>query len=511
MRKGRWIVALIGAVVVLGAAAAIALTTARATRVQVADVLREDLSVLVSASGEVEEEGRVDVHPPAAGTLASVEVTEGARVVAGQVLARMDAEPLEVQASQAEAAYAGALAQREAVSRTVPGSVDREAAAAGADAARAVYQVADARYQAALAGAGAPSPEDRAQAEAALAAAEAGARVAQTAYENFHTAVYLPTRPPRPADMEIALATLSLARDQAAASLLAAQQGLAALLATSDNSAAVAAAKTARDQAYAAWLGAVAQQNALARASSVGGALESANAAIEAAAAARALANDALARATIVAPADGIVLFGTAGAVLSASSGLAGFGAGATEAGGADLAPGSSVSSASAIFSIVSFDTLAFTALVDETDIVRVELGMPAVITLDGLPDEELEARVASVGIRAVTTPTGGTAFPVRLTFHARTLPVLLGMNGSVEIGIETIGDVVTIPVEALFEEDAASYVYVVRDGRARRIEIEPGRFTDTRVEVRSGLSQGDVVIVSGVSGLEDGSRVQAE
>ncbi len=506
MRKGRLIGALIGAVVVLGAAAAIALTNARATRVQVADVLREDLSVLVSASGEVEDDGRVDVHPPAAGTLASVEVTEGTRVVAGQVLARMVAEPLEVQAAQAEAAYAGALAQREAVSRTAPGSAEREAAAAGADAARKAYQIADSRYQAALAGAGAPSPEDRARAAAALAAAEAGSRIAQTAYEDYYTTVYLPTRPPRPADMETALATLSLARDQAAASLQAAQQSLAALLATSDNSAAVAAAKTARDQAYAAWLGAVAQQDALARASSVGGALESANAAIDAAAAARALANDTLARATIVAPADGIVLFGTAGAALSASSSLAGFGAD-----GADLAPGSSVSPASAIFSIVSFDTLAFTALVDETDIVRVEPGMPAVIALDGLPDEELEARVASVGIRAVTTPTGGTAFPVRLTFRARTLPVLLGMNGSVEIGIETIGDVVTIPVEALFEEDAASYVYVVRDGRARRIEIEPGRFTDTRVEVRSGLSQGDVVIVSGVSGLEDGSRVQAE
>ena len=115
------------------------------------------------------------------------------------------------------------------------------------------------------------------------------------------------------------------------------------------------------------------------------------------------------------------------------------------------------------------------------------------------------------MGKESVLTPTGGTAFPVYMRFATNSNPVLLGMNGSVEIRVETIGEAVTMPVEALLEEGGANYVYSIRGGRARRVEIEAGRLTDTRVEILSGLAEGDEVIVSGVSGLTDGARVRAE
>jgi multidrug efflux pump subunit AcrA (membrane-fusion protein) len=99
----------------------------------------------------------------------------------------------------------------------------------------------------------------------------------------------------------------------------------------------------------------------------------------------------------------------------------------------------------------------------------------------------------------------------VLLRFTTLGKPVLLGMNGSIEIEVETIGNAVTMPVEALLEDANADYVYTVRDGRAQRTEIEIGRLTDTRVEILSGLSEGDEVIVSGVSQLADGDRVRAE
>lgn len=511
MRRSRVIAAVLGIVTIVAVAAAVAVNNSRITEVQVAEVTREDLAVVVSASGKVQASTRVDVYPPTAGTLASVEVTEGAQVTAGQVIAVMDTAPLKVQVAQADAAYAGALAQREAITAQAPGSSDRQAAQAAVDAAHSAYQLADARYQAARAGAGAPTASDVANAQAGVALAQASYDAAKAAYDNYYATVYLPAPTPRPAELEAALAALGFARDQAAANLLTAQQGLAALLAASDNSAAVAAAKAARDQAYAAYAGAQSQRDALAKASGVTGALNSANSAIEAAASARQLARDTLARAEIVAPVDGTIIFNGVGASLGGASALAGLGGGSASASSsAELAAGSSVSPASAPFSIVSLDTVAFEALVDETDIVRVQPGMKAVVSLDGLSTEEFLAEVTGVGIEAVTTPTGGTAFPVTLTFNAKTLPVLIGMNGSVEISIETIGDVVTIPVEALFEEEAVAYVYRVRDGRARRVAIEVGRFTDTRIEVRNGVDVGDEVVVSGVGGLENGTRVQA-
>lgn len=513
MSKAKVIGAIIVVLAIAGAGAAFAITNARIAEVQVADVAREDLYVVVAASGEVEADSRVDVYPPTTGTIESVEVTEGAPVKAGQVIAVMDTAPIEVQVAQADAAYAAAQAQRNAISSTTPSAADRRAAQAAVAAAYSAYQIADAQYQAALGGYGAPTPNDIALAELAVDAAQAAVDAATSAYDNFYNNVYLPASEPREPAMEAALAALALARDMTTANLLTAQQTLNALNAASNNQLAVSTAKVARDQAYAAYLAAQAQTDALARASSVSGALTSADAALEAAASAKALADETLTKATIVAPIDGIVLFNSSGASLSGAAGLSALTGGSTSASssGGTIGPGTAVSPGSAPFAIVSFDELAFTALVDETDVVRVESGMNGFISLDALPDSEFTAEVESVGKEAVTTPTGGTAFPVRLVFSAQGETVLLGMNGSIEIAIETIGDVVTMPIEALLEAEGVNYVFTVRDGRARRTEIEVGRLTDTRVEIRSGLSEGDQVIVSGVAELDDGTRVRGQ
>ncbi len=169
------------------------------------------------------------------------------------------------------------------------------------------------------------------------------------------------------------------------------------------------------------------------------------------------------------------------------------------------------MSPAAPVFEIVSFDALALNARVDEADIGRIESGMKATVTLDGVSAREFAAKVTGTGTRPVTTATGGTAFPVKLVFETMGENVLLGMNGSAEIEVDTIEEALTIPVEALFEEDGVSFVFRYEDEHAYRAEIEVGRMTDTRVEVLSGLDETDRVIVSGASDLVDGARVRAE
>ena len=498
MSKGKVIAAVVALVVIGAAVGAVLLRNQAAAEVSVAEATRGDLVVTVSASGEVEPDAKVDLYPPTAGTLASIEVTDGQLVKAGQVIAVMDTAPIEAQLAQAEAAYEGAQAQRSAVVKAAPGDADEEAAQAAVNAAWSAYQIALAQYEGAKAGYGAPTDADIAQAEAAVAVAQEAYDAANAAYESFYTNVYLPAPQPRAPALETALAALALARDQAAAYLATAQQTLAALLAAQDNDTAVAAAKAASDQAYAAYLGAVSQQEALARASSIGTALDSADAAIAAAQDARDLAERTLERATLVAPVDGTIVFNSvSGAIL----------------GGPVIkpVPGSSVSPASAPFTVVAFDELAFTAQVDEADIAKIEPGMGAVVYLDALEDREFETTVERVDAKSVLTPTGGTAFPVVVRLTGGGDAVLLGMNGSVDIEVETLPGTVTVPVEAVLDRAGVSYVYVVQDGRATFTEVVVGQFTDTRAEVVSGLDGGEQVIVSGVSDLTDGARVKVE
>ena len=498
MSKGKVIVGIVALAVVGAAVAFIVLRDSGATEVSVAEAARGDLVVTVSASGEVQADAKADIYPPTAGTLQSIEVIDGQAVVAGQVIAIMDTAPIEAQVAQAEAAYAGAQAQRAAVTKAVPSDEDEKAAQAAVNAAWSAYQLALAQYEAAKAGYGAPTDADIAQAEAAVATAQVAYDAANAAYESFYTNVYLPAPEPRDPALETALAALALARDQALAYLRTAQNSLEALLAAQNNDAAVAVAKAAKDQAYAAYLAAVSQQEALAKASSIGSALDSADAAIAAAEEALSLAERTLDRATLVAPFDGTVVFNSvSGAIL----------------GGPVIkpVPGSSVSPAAAPFTVVAFDQLAFNAQVDEADIATVEPGMRAVVSLDALPEREFETTVERVDAQSVLTPTGGTAFPVVLRLTGGQDDVLLGMNGSVAIEIETLPEAVTVPVEAVLERDGVNYVYVVEDDTAVFTEVEIGRLTDTAAEVLSGLNEGDQVITSGVSDLTDGARVKVE
>lgn len=496
MSKRRVIGAVIALLVITGGVAVFALAGSQATEVSVAEVTRGDLAVTVSASGRISADDRIDLYPASAGLIERIEVTDGQRVKAGQVIAVLDAAPLAVQLAQADAARAGAVAQRDAAARAVPGAAEQAAADAAVQAALAAYELAKAQYDAAVAGVGGPGAAELAQARAALALAETAESAAKAAYERFYDDVYTPAPEPKDAALEAALAALELAKGQAEAALASAAQTVAALESGVAQTASIAAARMARDQAHAAYLGALAQRDALARASGVGTAISAADAAIDAATAARELAASAVDNATIVAPVDGVVVFS---AVTNPLTGVA----------AGKPAVGSSVSPAAAPFSIIDFDEFTFTAQVDEADVARVSAGMKALIELDALPGTEFETEVLAVQPQSVLTPTGGTAFPITMRIVNRDDAVLIGMNGSVEIEVEVIGNTVIIPVEALLEDRDGSYVYLVKDGELTRAPIEVTRFTDTSVGVASGLAEGEQVIVSDVSGLAEGAPVR--
>jgi len=136
------IAAIVGGVLYSSSASAPAVTTGTVTK--------ETLGVIVTASGKVEAATRTDVYPPAAGTLASVEVEDGDAVQAGDTLAVMDSGPLKLQVKQAAAALAGARAQLDAVNKGVPAAIDKSAASAQVSAARASFDAADEAYDAFL-------------------------------------------------------------------------------------------------------------------------------------------------------------------------------------------------------------------------------------------------------------------------------------------------------------------------------------------------------------------------
>jgi HlyD family secretion protein len=492
-RRGKIIAAVVVVLVIAGIAGFFVFRSAGSgPTVDTATVQKEMLSVSVQASGKVQAGVKVDLFPSSAGTLDEVFVEDGQQVGAGERIAVMDKVPLELQVAQAETGVKQAQAQLDSIDAQAVSAADISAANANVAAAKQAYDAA--RVALASIDSKAPSSEQVAAAHAATVAAKTAYDAANTAYLAAKAAVEASSSPTPAA--EAALQQAEVARDQAYAGYLGAQATEDTLNST-DLTSASEQAQAGVDQSYAAYLGAQAQLDKLQRAGT-DAATAAAQSALAQAQDALAAAQDSLDKATFVAPIDGVVFFnpvGTPGADGSIPKASA----------------GSPVSPASAPFSVVDLNGARFSAEVDEADIDRVKVGMSAEVALDAFSGETFKSRVVEMRSAAQLTATGGTIFPVELALADVGKNVLIGMKGDANISVSSIGDALVIPIEALFDSNGQSYVYMLEGNTLKKVVIQTGAITDTSVQVMSGLSDGDVVVLSGTTQYSDGMTVKTK
>ena len=178
---------------------------------------------------------------------------------------------------------------------------------------------------------------------------------------------------------------------------------------------------------------------------------------------------------------------------------------------------------------------------VDETDIPNVEVGQPAKVSIDALPDRTFKAHVTEVGNSPITATTTSTArqatnFKVVVTLDEPVPGVRPGFSCTADITTATRTDAPAVPIQAMTVRelvyDAAGNivrppastngrvrtpavaqvssqttlkpgqtrketegVFVVRDGKAAFVPVKTGIAGDKYFEILSGLKVGDEVI----------------
>ena len=73
---------------------------------------------------------------------------------------------------------------------------------------------------------------------------------------------------------------------------------------------------------------------------------------------------------------------------------------------------------------------------------------------------------------------------------------------------VSTLASVITIPGDAVQYGTSRTYVYVIADGKSYTREVTLGATADNRVEVVSGINEGDLVVLEGLDRLRDGKEV---
>ncbi|MDH5349039.1 MAG: hypothetical protein OEW13_14175, partial [Nitrospira sp.] len=80
-----------------------------------------------------------------------------------------------------------------------------------------------------------------------------------------------------------------------------------------------------------------------------------------------------------------------------------------------------------------------------------------------------------------------------------------------VEVLVGTHPQALQIPIDAVSRLEEAQYVYIVQEGKARRVDIEIGARQGNYIEITKGLIGNEAVIVSGKDLIHDGTPVQTQ
>ncbi len=220
------------------------------------------------------------------------------------------------------------------------------------------------------------------------------------------------------------------------------------------------------------------------------------------------------------------------------------------------------------LMTIANLDVFEVEVEVDETEIVKVELGQEAEIEIDAFPDTTFKGEVIEIGNTAIVSGLGtqdqATNFKVKVAFKEPNVKIRPGMSATVDITTAYHPQTLAIPYSAVVmrsvsvdslrkaraeksshDEDSLSRsdpdsaadtvaeasshgssseeeikrkelkgVYVIREGKAHFVEIETGIADQKFIEVTSGLAVGDSVVTGPyrvLRNIKEGDAVKVE
>ena len=149
---------------------------------------------------------------------------------------------------------------------------------------------------------------------------------------------------------------------------------------------------------------------------------------------------------------------------------------------------------------------------IDELDILSVQEGQEAAVTLDAVEGKTFTGTITNV---AEAASEGGNVatYSVEISL-GRDDSIKIGMSASATITIDKAEDTLMIPMDALQEDEDGAYVYkaATTSGEAmgEKVSVETGISDGDYVQILSGLSEGDVVAYIAAVSEENEDRMMS-
>ncbi|KQU49982.1 hypothetical protein ASG72_18405 [Bosea sp. Leaf344] len=192
------------------------------------------------------------------------------------------------------------------------------------------------------------------------------------------------------------------------------------------------------------------------------------------------LAQAKLAQSTIRAPFDGVV-------------GLRSVSVGDFVAGGKTLV------------TLTNIDPIKVDFRVPEIFLSRVKVGQAISIKVDALAGREFEGRIFAID---PVVDINGRAIRLRASVPNADLALKPGLFARIVIQVDQRENAMVVPETAVMPDGVGKMVYVVENGKAKRVSVEIGKRLPGKVEVVKGLTSGMQIVTAGQMRLRDGATV---
>jgi RND family efflux transporter MFP subunit len=146
------------------------------------------------------------------------------------------------------------------------------------------------------------------------------------------------------------------------------------------------------------------------------------------------------------------------------------------------------------------------TVEVDELDVPRLSVGLPAVIALDSMPEKRFNATVTRI---VPKTDRVTKTSRVYLRFDQPVAAVQAGMTATANIVYSTRKGALLVRKSSVFQHERKDYVWKVEGGRLKKQPVRTGDSDLTFVEVVDGLRPGDMVVVSPEEKFREGMEAK--
>lgn len=160
---------------------------------------------------------------------------------------------------------------------------------------------------------------------------------------------------------------------------------------------------------------------------------------------------------------------------------------------GQTVSPG--ISNPMVLLTVADLGLMQIEALVDESDIGKVQLDQKVSFTVDAYPDKTFTGKVAVISNKA-NIQQNVVYYSVFIDVESPEGLLKPTMTARVSIHVGERKNVLIVPTLAIKDNKGQRFVQVMRGGQPEQVKITTGMSSEDKIEVVNGLKQGDMIVL---------------